>query len=221
MIAAVDRHPIALAQARRTSEIARIALRTNVAAHVQADTIPDAIRPGFTLREALLNSSELLGEKPVYRACIAVSTIMNALKKSPMPDPRSDAFSHRRRSRSDGMTHRQLWIGCSQISRASSRMQTNRCCARTNAVARALRQDRFVCRHSGQSARSAEGRLSGVSKNVKSSGPSRVPCLLRSGRGGRGSSQDFPAFWHLHTRRLRYDGRLASLLELRIARAST
>ena len=40
-------------------------LLTNVAAHVQADTMPDAIRPGFTLREALLNSSELLGEKPV------------------------------------------------------------------------------------------------------------------------------------------------------------
>lgn len=33
-----------------------------------AETIPDAINPGFTLREALLNSSEFCGEKAVYRA---------------------------------------------------------------------------------------------------------------------------------------------------------
>ncbi len=38
---------------------------TKVAAHVHADTIPEAISPGFTLREALENSSELLGEKAV------------------------------------------------------------------------------------------------------------------------------------------------------------
>lgn len=42
--------------------------RTRVAAHVQAETIPAAIRPGLTLRDALENSSALLGEKPVYRA---------------------------------------------------------------------------------------------------------------------------------------------------------
>jgi hypothetical protein len=42
--------------------------RTSVAAHVQADTIPDAINPGFTLREALVNSSELFGENAVYLA---------------------------------------------------------------------------------------------------------------------------------------------------------
>ena len=42
--------------------------RTRVAAHVQAETIPEAIRPGLTLRDALENSSALLGEKPVYRA---------------------------------------------------------------------------------------------------------------------------------------------------------
>lgn len=38
---------------------------TNVAAHVQAETMPDAISPGLTLRDALLNSSELFSEKPV------------------------------------------------------------------------------------------------------------------------------------------------------------
>jgi hypothetical protein len=35
---------------------------TSVAAQVQADTIPDAIRPGLMLRDALLNSSVFLGE---------------------------------------------------------------------------------------------------------------------------------------------------------------
>ena len=58
---------------------------TSVAAQVQADTIPEAMSPGFTLREALLNSSELLGEKPVYRDWIAVNTIMKALKNRPIP----------------------------------------------------------------------------------------------------------------------------------------
>lgn len=41
---------------------------TRVAAQVQAETIPDAIRPGFTLREAEVNSSESFGETPVYLA---------------------------------------------------------------------------------------------------------------------------------------------------------
>jgi hypothetical protein len=41
---------------------------TSVAAHVQADTIPDAMRPGLTLRDALQNSSEFFGEYAVYRA---------------------------------------------------------------------------------------------------------------------------------------------------------
>ena len=41
---------------------------TSVAAHVHAETIPEAIRPGLTLRDALLNSSEFFGENPVYRA---------------------------------------------------------------------------------------------------------------------------------------------------------
>jgi hypothetical protein len=58
---------------------------TSVAAHVQADTIPDAIRPGLTLRDALLNSSEFFGENAVYRAWIAVRSIINALKKRPIP----------------------------------------------------------------------------------------------------------------------------------------
>lgn len=56
-----------------------------MAAHVQADTIPDAIRPGLTLRDALLNSSEFFGEKAVYRAWIAVRHIINALKNRPIP----------------------------------------------------------------------------------------------------------------------------------------
>lgn len=56
-----------------------------MAAHVQADTIPDAIRPGLTLRDALQNSSEFFGEKAVYRAWIAVRHIINALKNKPIP----------------------------------------------------------------------------------------------------------------------------------------
>ncbi len=59
---------------------------TNVAAHVQADTMPEAISPGLTLLEALLNSSELFGENPVYRAWTAVNPIINALKNKPMPE---------------------------------------------------------------------------------------------------------------------------------------
>ena len=38
---------------------------TRVAAHVHAETIPAAMRPGLTLLDALLNSSALFGEKPV------------------------------------------------------------------------------------------------------------------------------------------------------------
>lgn len=56
-----------------------------MAAHVQADTIPDAIRPGLTLRDALQNSSEFFGEYAVYRAWIAVRHIINALKNRPIP----------------------------------------------------------------------------------------------------------------------------------------
>ena len=58
---------------------------TRVAAQVHAETIPDAMRPGLTLREALLNSSEVFGEKPVYRAWIAVKSTMKALKNRPIP----------------------------------------------------------------------------------------------------------------------------------------
>ena len=59
--------------------------RTRVAAHVHAETIPEAIKPGLTLREALVNSSEFFGEKAVYRAWIAVRHNMKALKKKPIP----------------------------------------------------------------------------------------------------------------------------------------
>ncbi len=41
---------------------------TSVAAHDQAETIPEAMRPGLTLRDALLNSSVFFGENAVYRA---------------------------------------------------------------------------------------------------------------------------------------------------------
>jgi len=58
---------------------------TKVAAHVHAETIPEAISPGLTLREALVNSSEFFGEKAVYRAWIAVRHIMKALKNKPIP----------------------------------------------------------------------------------------------------------------------------------------
>ena len=47
--------------------------------------MPAAISPGFTLRDALLNSSEEFGEKAVYRAWIAVKPIMKALKNRPIP----------------------------------------------------------------------------------------------------------------------------------------
>lgn len=43
----------------------QIDMQTNVAAHVHAETIPEAISPGFTLRDALVNSSEFEGEKGV------------------------------------------------------------------------------------------------------------------------------------------------------------
>lgn len=41
---------------------------TSVAAQVQAETIPDAMSPGLTEREAEVNSSEFRGETPVYLA---------------------------------------------------------------------------------------------------------------------------------------------------------
>jgi hypothetical protein len=45
--------------------VQRTIMPTKVAAHVHADTIPEAINPGLTHRDALLNSSEFLGEKAV------------------------------------------------------------------------------------------------------------------------------------------------------------
>lgn len=66
-------------------KLTRKNIHTSVAAHVHADTIPEAINPGLTLLEALENSSEDLGENAVYRACIAVIRIMNALKNRPIP----------------------------------------------------------------------------------------------------------------------------------------
>lgn len=53
------------------SVLARAFTNHTYQSHIQgltADTIPLAMRPGLTLREALLNSSEFLGENGVYRA---------------------------------------------------------------------------------------------------------------------------------------------------------
>ena len=56
-----------------------------MAAQVQAETIPDAMRPGLTDREADVNSSEFLGENPVYLDWTAVNPTMRALKNKPIP----------------------------------------------------------------------------------------------------------------------------------------
>lgn len=58
---------------------------SNVAAHVQADTIPDAIRPGLTERDAVLNSSDCFVEYAVYLFCIREMPIIRKAKKKPMP----------------------------------------------------------------------------------------------------------------------------------------
>jgi hypothetical protein len=79
--------------------------RTSVAAHVQADTIPEAIRPGLTLRDALLNSSEFLGEYAVYRAWIAVKHIIKALKNRPMPVHILSLHNPREEQSYDGRTN--------------------------------------------------------------------------------------------------------------------
>ena len=56
-----------------------------MAAQVQAETIPDAMRPGLTDREADVNSSEFRGETPVYLDWMAVKPTMKALKNNPIP----------------------------------------------------------------------------------------------------------------------------------------
>ena len=67
--------------------------RTSVAAQVQAETIPDAMRPGLTDLDAEENSSELAGLNAVYRDWMNVRTSMKALKKSPIPaKPRPFSF---------------------------------------------------------------------------------------------------------------------------------
>jgi len=42
---------------------AKVELVSNVADHVQADTMPATMRPGLTFRDAVLNSSDCLVEK--------------------------------------------------------------------------------------------------------------------------------------------------------------
>lgn len=54
-------------------------LCNNVAAHVHADTIPEAIRPGLMLREAVLNSSLVLVLKLVYLFCRCEIPIMSLI----------------------------------------------------------------------------------------------------------------------------------------------
>jgi hypothetical protein len=56
-----------------------------VAAHVHAETIPDAIRPGFTDLDAVLNSSDCFVEYVVYRFCSHDMPIITNAKKKPMP----------------------------------------------------------------------------------------------------------------------------------------
>lgn len=58
---------------------------SNVAAQVQADTIPDAIRPGLTDRDAVLNSSDCFVEYTVYRFWIQDIPIIRKAKKKPIP----------------------------------------------------------------------------------------------------------------------------------------
>lgn len=60
-------------------------LCNSVAAHVHAETMPEAIKPGLTLREAVLNSSEVLVLKRVYLFCSQVMPIMTKAKKKPTP----------------------------------------------------------------------------------------------------------------------------------------
>lgn len=58
---------------------------SRVAAHVHADTMPDAIKPGLTLREAVLNSSDVVVENLVYLFCNLVIPIIRKAKKKPTP----------------------------------------------------------------------------------------------------------------------------------------
>lgn len=46
-------------------EYAKVELVRSVADHVHEETIPEAMRPGFTDLEAVLNSSACFDEKPV------------------------------------------------------------------------------------------------------------------------------------------------------------
>lgn len=57
----------------------------SVAAHVQADTTPQAMRPGLILRLAVLNSSLALVEYLVYLFCAQEIPSMTTVKKPPMP----------------------------------------------------------------------------------------------------------------------------------------
>jgi hypothetical protein len=100
---------------------------TSVAAHVQADTIPDAISPGLTLRDALLNSSELLGEYAVYRAWIAVRHIIKALKNRPMPEQIVDFQSPGKRSKAtDVPTTDSPRYTIDKFSTAGTKLKTHR-----------------------------------------------------------------------------------------------
>lgn len=57
----------------------------SVAAHVHALTIPLAIKPGFTDREADVNSSESVTRWEVYRCCTHVMATISREKPNPMP----------------------------------------------------------------------------------------------------------------------------------------
>jgi hypothetical protein len=58
---------------------------SKVAAQVQAETMPEAMSPGLTEREAVLNSSDWWVEYCVYRFWRYDMNIIKNAKKKPMP----------------------------------------------------------------------------------------------------------------------------------------
>ena len=114
-----------------------------MAAHVQAETIPEAIRPGLTLRDALLNSSVFFGEYAVYRAWIAVKVIMKALKKRPIP---VWVVSSQDIDKIIRGTHRRLTPADTNDECTNVKLNLQR----TDAITRALGQNWFIGRRHGE-----------------------------------------------------------------------
>lgn len=66
-------------------EYANVEDVSSVLDHVHDETIPAAISPGLTLREAVLNSSDCFVEYVVYLFCRYVIPSIRAAKKPPIP----------------------------------------------------------------------------------------------------------------------------------------